>query len=108
MVLPSAPGAPPAALPDVPVGVHAAPPPTPAAIDTDAARQFTRAFARADIPGLWLRPAARTRLAANQPVDPNAATTWIDADRHAQAILRRHGITGVTRHAARAAAPCRR
>ena len=38
---------------------------------------------------------ALTRLAANEPVDPNDPDSWRSPDAHAQIVLRRHGITGL-------------
>jgi hypothetical protein len=39
---------------------------------------------------------ALTRLAANEPVDPNDPDSWPSPDAHAQIVLRRYGITGST------------
>ena len=36
---------------------------------------------------------ALVQLSGNEPVDPNDRDTWRIADEHAQAVLRRHGIT---------------
>ena len=41
---------------------------------------------------------ALVRLSRNEPVDPNDRDTWRSADEHAQAVLRRHGITLNPRH----------
>ena len=41
---------------------------------------------------------ALVRLANNEPVDPNDRDAWRTADEHAQAVLRRHGITLNPRH----------
>ncbi|MEA2136797.1 MAG: hypothetical protein QOC68_4707 [Solirubrobacteraceae bacterium] len=38
---------------------------------------------------------ALTRLAANEPVDPNDPDSWPSPDAHAQIVLRRYGITGL-------------
>src|SRR4051794_22330472 len=38
---------------------------------------------------------ALTRLAADQPVDPNDPASWPSPDHHAQVVLRRHGVTMV-------------
>ena len=38
---------------------------------------------------------ALTRLAANEPVDPNDPDNWCSPDAHAQIVLRRHGSTGL-------------
>ena len=61
--------------------------------ESDAGRQLVRCFVR------WARalehvrlPALR-RLADNQPVDPNDPDVWRSRDEHAQAVLRRHGLT---------------
>jgi hypothetical protein len=61
--------------------------------ETDAGRQFARCFAR--WPGAFdhIRRAALRALAANRPVDPNDPDVWRSRDEHAQAILRRHGLT---------------
>jgi hypothetical protein len=61
--------------------------------ETDAGRQFARCFAR--WPGAFdhIRRAALRALAANRPVDPNDPDVWSSPDEHAQAILRRHGLT---------------
>ena len=65
---------------------------------TDAARQLQRCFPR------WARAfehlswRALVRLANNEPVDPNNRDAWQTADEHAQAVLRRHGITLNPRH----------
>ena len=40
-----------------------------------------------------LRLPALRRLADNQPVDPNDPDAWRSRDEHAQAVLRRHGLT---------------
>ena len=60
---------------------------------SDAGRQFARCFAR--WPGALdhIRLAALRALAANRPVDPNDPDVWRSRDEHAQAILRRHGLT---------------
>jgi len=63
--------------------------------DTDAARQLQRVFTR------WTRLLeqlswrALTRLARNQPVDPNDPDSWPDRDTHANAVLRRHGLSRI-------------
>ncbi len=36
---------------------------------------------------------ALTRLAADEPVDPNEPDNWRSPDAHAQIVQRRHGIT---------------
>jgi hypothetical protein len=64
--------------------------------DTDAARQLQRCFpswaeARAHLSWHGLR-----RLADNRPVDPNDPDVWRSRDEHAQAVLRRHGLTGLS------------
>src|SRR5436305_13206280 len=61
--------------------------------ESDAGRQFARCFAR--WPGAFdhIRRAALRALAANRPVDPNDPDVWRSRDEHAQAILRRHGLT---------------
>ena len=65
---------------------------------TDAALQLQRCFPR------WARAfehlswRALIRMANNEPVDPNNRDAWQTADEHAQAVLRRHGITLNPRH----------
>ncbi|WP_169542194.1 helicase-related protein [Solirubrobacter soli] len=66
-----------------------------AGLETDAARQLARCFGTLGPPIDMLHPAAWRRLAADEPVDLNDPDTWVDADAHAAAVLRRHGITGV-------------
>ena len=52
------------------------------------------ASARSARPSSGCAPAHCSELAANRPVDPNAPETCGRAPtRHAQAVLRRHGIT---------------
>ncbi len=69
---------------------------TSTARETDAARQLQRCF-----PG-WGRALehltwrALVRLAANEPVDPNDPDIWRSADEHAQAVLRRHQLAGIS------------
>ena len=64
--------------------------------ESDAGRQFARCFHR------WPRALEHVRLvalrtvAANRPVDPNDPDVWRSRDEHAQAILRRHGLTQVS------------
>lgn len=65
------------------------------ALNTDANRQLQRCFSAHGVPLDWLRDGPRRRIAENRPVNPNAPDTWTDPDRHAQAVLRRHGITHV-------------
>ena len=63
---------------------------------TDAGRQLQRCFPR------WARLfeqltwRALTRLARNEPVDPNEPDVWHSRDEHAQVVLRRHGMTRVS------------
>src|SRR4051794_27310440 len=64
-------------------------------LDTDAGRMFARCFGALGAPTHGLRPRALMRLLDNRPVDPNDPDTWTDADAHAAAVLRRHGITGM-------------
>ena len=62
---------------------------------TDAGRQLQRCTPR------WARLfeqltwRALTRLARNEPVDPNEPDIWHSADEHAQVVLRRHGMTRI-------------
>ncbi len=66
--------------------------------DTDAARQLQRCFPRWAAAFERLSWQALVRLSRNEPVDPNDRDTWRSADEHAQAVLRRHGITLNPRH----------
>ncbi len=61
--------------------------------ESDAGRQFARCFARWPRALDHIRLAALRALAANRPVDPNDPDAWSSRDEHAQAILRRHGVT---------------
>ncbi len=65
------------------------------ALDTDAGRQLARCFASGEVSIRLLGAHTLRRLSANDPVDANDPATWTDADAHAAAVLRRHGITGV-------------
>jgi hypothetical protein len=65
------------------------------ALETDAGRQFARAFGAHGTPAASMRPGALLRLADNAPIDPNDRDTWINTDAHAGAVLRRHGITTI-------------
>ena len=65
---------------------------------TDAARQLQRCFPRWGGAFEHLSRRALVRLAENQPVDPNDRDAWRTTDDHAQAVLRRHGITLNPRH----------
>ena len=60
---------------------------------TDAARQLQRCFPRWAGAFDHLSRRALVRLANNEPVDPNDRDAWRTTDDHAQAVLRRHGIT---------------
>jgi len=66
------------------------------ALETDAGRQFARCFGAHGTPLGSMRPGALLRLADNQAVDPNDTDAWSNADAHAGAVLRRHGITTVS------------
>ena len=61
--------------------------------ETDAGRQFARCFARWPRVLEHVRLVALRALAVNRPVDPNDPDVWRSRDEHAQAILRRHGLT---------------
>ena len=65
---------------------------------TDAARQLQRCFPRWGQAFEHLSWRALVRLANNEPVDPNDRDAWRTTDEHAQAVLRRHGITLNPRH----------
>ena len=67
---------------------------------TDAAAQLRRCCPSAARVLEDLSWRALTRLAANEPVDPNDPDSWRSPDAHAQVVLRRHGITGLDSHAA--------
>ena len=61
--------------------------------ESDAGRQLVRCFVRWARALEHLRLPALRRLADNQPVDPNDPDAWRSRDEHAQAVLRRHGLT---------------
>ena len=61
--------------------------------ESDARRQFTRCFHRWPRALEHVRLVALRALAANRPVDPNDPDVWRSRDEHAEAILRRHGLT---------------
>ena len=61
--------------------------------ESDAGRQFARCFARWPRVLDHVRLGALRALAANRPVDPNDPDVWSSRDEHAQAVLRRHGLT---------------
>jgi Helicase conserved C-terminal domain len=65
---------------------------------SDAARQLQRCLPRWGKALEHLSWRSLRRLAANEPVDPNDRDAWRTADEHAQAVLRRHGITLNPRH----------
>ena len=65
---------------------------------SDAARQLQRCFPRWATAFEHLSWRALVLLAKNEPVDPNDQDAWRTADEHAQAVLRRHGITLNPRH----------
>lgn len=89
-----------AAAPDASVWAHASPIEREAlmerALATEAGQQFVRCFGAGDVPVTSLRSDALLQLAADHPVDPNDASTWITRDAQAAAVLRRHGITDVS------------
>ncbi|MGB0092326.1 MAG: hypothetical protein WBP81_07315, partial [Solirubrobacteraceae bacterium] len=60
---------------------------------TDATRQLQRCFPRWSRALEHLAWRALVRLAANEPVDPNDPDMWASRGQHAQAVLRRHGLT---------------
>jgi hypothetical protein len=60
---------------------------------TDATRQLQRCFPRWSNALDQLAWRALVRLAANEPVDPNDPDMWTSREQHAQAVLRRHGLT---------------
>jgi len=65
---------------------------------TDSARQLQRCFPRWGQAFEHLSRQALLRLADNDPVDPNDRDAWRTTDEHAQAVLRRHGVTLNPRH----------
>ena len=65
---------------------------------SDAGRQLHRCFPRWAAAFEHLSWRALVGLAGNEPVDPNDRDAWRTADAHAQAVLRRHGITLNPRH----------
>jgi len=60
---------------------------------TDAARQLQRCFPRWARAFEHLSQRALIRLRANEPVDVNDPDMWASREAHAQAVLRRHGLT---------------
>ena len=90
-----APSADPVSLPAVARGRAEREPLARQARATDAGRQLTRCFPRWLTALDHLRWTALVRLAHGEPVDPNAPDTWNSRDHHAQAILRRHGVTTI-------------
>src|SRR4051812_6854531 len=85
------PHTPPTAVADVAVPAPA----TTRSFDSAASRQFATCFGDHVIPIGALSLAAQDRLLNNQPVDPNHPSNWRHRDAHAQAVLLRHGITGI-------------
>ncbi|HYB25596.1 MAG TPA: helicase-related protein [Solirubrobacteraceae bacterium] len=63
-----------------------------------AGRQLQRCFPRWEQAFEHLSWRALVGLARNEPVDPNDRDLWRTTDEHAQAVLRRHGITLNPRH----------
>jgi hypothetical protein len=64
--------------------------------DSAATRQLQRCFPRWGRALDHLTSRALTRLTANEPVDPNDPDIWRSADEHAQAVLRRHRLAGIS------------
>jgi hypothetical protein len=62
---------------------------------TDAAAQLRRCCPSAARLLEDLSWRALTRLAANEPLDPNDPDNWRSPDARAQIVLRRHGFTGL-------------
>ena len=62
---------------------------------TAAAAQLRRCFPRWARMLEQLTPQALTRLAENQPIDPNDPDTWRSRDAHAEAVLRRHRLASI-------------
>jgi hypothetical protein len=62
---------------------------------TDAAAQLRRCCPSAARVLESLSWRALTRLAADEPVDPNDPDSWSSPDAHAQIVLRRHAISGL-------------
>ena len=58
-------------------------------------RQLRRCFPRWTRMLEQLTSQALTRLAENQPIDPNDPDAWRNRDAHAEAVLRRHGLARV-------------
>ncbi len=65
------------------------------AAQTTAAVQLRRCLPRWARMLEQLSSPALTRLAENQPIDPNVPDTWRNRDVHAEAVLRRHGLARV-------------
>jgi hypothetical protein len=66
------------------------------ASQTDATAQLRRCFPRWRSVLEQLTSKALGRLARNEPVDPNDQDAWRSRDAHAQAVLHRHGQSGVS------------
>jgi len=62
---------------------------------TAAAAQLRRCFPRWRSALEQMGSQALTRLAENQPIDPNDPDTWRNRHAHAEAVLRRHGLARV-------------
>ena len=62
---------------------------------TAAAAQLRRCLPRWTRMLEQLTSQALTRLAENQPIDPNDPDAWRNRDAHAEAVLRRHGLARV-------------
>ena len=60
--------------------------------ETATAAQLRRCFPRWTRTLEQLTSQALTRLADNQPIDPNDPDVWRNRDAHAQAVLHRHGL----------------
>jgi hypothetical protein len=63
---------------------------------SDAARQLQRCFPRWSRVLEHLTWRALVRLAGNESVDPNDPDIWRSRDQHAQAVLRRHQLRGMS------------
>jgi hypothetical protein len=70
-----------------------------AAISTDAGRQLARCFSMWGRFSEALSANAVRALARNEPVDPNLTSTWVGRRAHAEAVLRRHGLSKTNAYA---------
>lgn len=65
---------------------------------SDSYAQFVRCFPTWRTVLRWVHSGAQRRMAAGEPVDPNDPSTWLGLEAHAQAVLRRHGLSKIEPH----------